>query len=149
MRAVPALLLLVLVVTVTVPSSALDCYACRPNRNFTVMVHDRNVTLQLESALEALAKFPTCEVMDEEPEVSDKFKQRCPATDFGCAKFVDPEDDENIIRTCFPVDEDECDDSACYCIECLMQLGSRRLGVSGDDDRGVWCDHVGVVTTER
>ena len=128
MRAVPALFLLVLVATVTAPSSALECYACRPNHNFTVIVHDRNVTLQLESALEALAKFPTCEVMDEEPEVSDKFKQRCSAADFGCAKFVDPEDDENIIRTCFPVDEDECDDSACYCNECLCNSAAGVLG---------------------
>ena len=129
MRAVPALLL-VLVVTVTVPSSALDCYACRPNRNFTITENDRNVTLQLHTAIEALvlADFPTCEAMGKEAVPSNKFKQRCSAADRGCAKFVDPEDDENIIRTCFPVDKDECDDSVCYCNECLCNSAA---GVPG------------------
>ena len=120
MRAVPALLL-VLVATVTAPSSALECYACRPRHGIaSVSLSPNNVR--------ALAKFPTCDSMAEEG-LSDKFKQMChPTADRVCAKFVDPQDDKNIMRTCFAFGEDGCKKSGCYCPEDLCNSAAGVLG---------------------
>ncbi|KAF0312511.1 hypothetical protein FJT64_016740 [Amphibalanus amphitrite] len=120
MRVVAAAVLMLTLMVVSVPSSALECYACRMNRDI------RGVVLA-QHTLQKLAKFPTCDVMEKEGP-SDKFKQTCAAYDRSCADIADPEDPTNRVRTCFILDKDECHNTVCYCTTDLCNtVGGQTL----------------------
>ncbi|KAF0312251.1 hypothetical protein FJT64_016976 [Amphibalanus amphitrite] len=101
-------LALITVLSVLGAGQAIKCYSCIGN--------DLQKSLTLpEGIMEMLqGTVNSCDDFDPEKPM-DKFVQECPAFHQGCMKLTDPNNPENVVRSCFVLPQDQCDGPMCYC----------------------------------